>query len=125
MNLLHSRSFFPCHLSSKIRRMGMLVFAVVSYLRTFFRSRHKLALEVAALRQQLAVLKRKYPRPRLHRPDRLFWIVLRRIWPDWTDALILVKPETVVSWHRAGFQLFWRWRSRQRTLGETKISGGD
>src|SRR5260370_28790516 len=98
--------------------MGMLVFAVVSYLRTFFLSRHKLALEVAALRQQLAVLKRKYPRPRLHRPDRLFWIVLRRIWPDWTDALILVKPENVASWHRAGFQLFWLLRSCQRILRE-------
>src|SRR5260370_37395390 len=102
--------------------MGMLVFAVVSYLRTFFLSRHKLALEVAALRQQLAVLKRKYPRPRLHRPDRLFWIVLRRIWPDWTDALILVKPETVVSWHRAGCHLFWRVQSRHPPLGRPDTS---
>jgi hypothetical protein len=45
--------------------------------------------------------------------DRLFWTTLRRVYSGWTDALIIVKPETVVSWHRAGFRLFWRWRSRQ------------
>jgi putative transposase len=93
--------------------MGSLAFAIIAYVRAFFVPRHRLALEAAALRQQLAVFKRKQPRPRLHRLDRIFWTVLRRLYSGWADALILVKPETVVSWHRAGFRLFWRWRSRQ------------
>jgi hypothetical protein len=99
--------------------MGSLAFAIIAYIRAFFVPRHRLALEAAALRQQLAVFKRKQPRPRLHRLDRIFWTVLRRLYSGWADALILVKPETVVSWHRAGFRLFWRWRSRQ--AGRPKI----
>src|ERR1035438_9461073 len=94
--------------------MFTLASAVVAYLRAFLLRRHNLALEAAALRQQLAVFKRKQPRPKLDRLDRLFWIVLRRLWPGWAEALILVKPETVVAWHRSGFRLFWRWRSRLR-----------
>jgi putative transposase len=65
-----------------------------------------------ALRQQLFVLKRKNPRPRLTKGDRLFWILFHRLWPAWSNALIIVKPQTVISWHRAGFRLFWRFRSR-------------
>ena len=72
------------------------------------------SLEVLALSQQVAVLKRKRTRPRLSRIDRLFWTILRQIWPRWSTALIIVKPETVVTWHRKGFRLFWRWRSRRR-----------
>src|SRR5215470_6829587 len=59
-----------------------------------------------ALRQQLIVLKRKHPRPRLSQGDRLFWVALRHFWSRWAEALIVVKPETVVSWHRAGFRLY-------------------
>ena len=81
-------------------------------IRVFFRSRGDTALEVLALRQQVAVLKRKRPRPRLNRWDRLFWTALRQCWSRWTDVLVLVKPETVVDWRRAGFRLYWRWRSR-------------
>lgn len=93
--------------------MASLVLAIVAYIRCFFVPRHRLALEAAALRQQLAVFKRKQPRPKLSRADRLFWTALRRLYSGWADAVILVKPETVVSWHRAGFRLFWRWRSQQ------------
>ena len=46
--------------------------------------------------------------------DRLFWTTLRRVWTNWADVLVIVKPETVVGWHRAGFRLYWRWRSRSR-----------
>ena len=88
--------------------MITLALAVVAYIRAFCLPRHKLALEAVALRQQLGVFKRKQPRPRLQRFDRLFWVVLRRLWSGWTSALIIVKPETVVSWHRAGFRLLWR-----------------
>src|SRR5271167_1317298 len=86
--------------------------SLMSALRVFFRDRADTALEILALRQQVAVLKRKRRRPRLSRLDRLFWTGLRRVWSRWTDVLILVKPETVVAWHRRGFRLYWRWRSR-------------
>jgi putative transposase len=90
------------------------ILALVAAVRAFVRSRHDTALEILALRQQVAVLKRKRPRPRLNPLDRLFWTFLRRIWSRWAEVLVIVKPETVVGWHRAGFRLFQRWRSRAR-----------
>ena len=68
----------------------------------------------------LVVFKRKRTRPLLRNIDRLFWVTLRQWWPGWADALIIVKAETVVSWHRAGFRLFWRLSSRP--LGRPKIN---
>lgn len=97
-----------------------LALAAIAYVRAYAVSRHRLALEVAALRQQLVVFKRKQPRPFLCDIDRLFWVALRRWWPGWGTALIIVKPETVVSWHRAGFRLFWRLRSGP--VGRPKIN---
>jgi putative transposase len=100
--------------------MIALVVAVLTYFRAFFVTRHRLGLEVAALRQQLVVFKRKQSRPCVQRLDRLFWVVLRRFWSGWAGPLIMVNSDTVVSWHRAGFRLFWRWRSRHR--GRPKVS---
>jgi putative transposase len=83
-------------------------------------------LEVLALWQQLAVLKRKRPRPALNGLDRLFWTSLRQIWPRWSDVLLIVQPETVVGWHQAGFRRYWRWRSqprRERPRISDKIRG--
>jgi len=97
------------------------IFAFLSAVRVFFRSRSDTALEVLALRQQVAVLKRQRPRPILNRLDRLFWTSLRRCWPRWAEVLVIVKPETVIGWHRAGFRLYWRWRSRPRS-GRPKIT---
>ncbi len=77
------------------------------------RSQASLALENLALRQQLAVLRRSVRRPRLRPRDRIFWVLLKRLCEDWRAHLILVKPETVVGWHRRGFKLFWRWKSRR------------
>ena len=77
-------------------------FAMLAYLRAFVIARHRLGMEAVALRQQLVVYKRKQPRPKLNRSDRLFWVVVRQIWTNWSESLILVKPETVVAWHRAG-----------------------
>ncbi len=91
-----------------------LLLSVLAALRVLFRSRGDTALEVLALRQQVAVLKRQRPRPTLTRWDRLFWTGLRYMWPRWTNVLLVVKPETVIRWHRAGFRLYWRWRSRAR-----------
>ncbi len=91
--------------------IGFLL-ATIAYVRAYVVSRHRLGLEAAALRQQLIALKRKRPRPSLRNVDRFFWVALRRLWTGWDSALIIVKAETVVSWHRAGFRLFWRLRSR-------------
>ncbi len=101
--------------------MLLLITAFLAAIRVFFRSRVDTSLEVLALRQQVAVLKRKRPRPSLSRLDRFVWTTLRRIWPRWSDVLVIVKPETVVGWHRAGFRLYWRWRSRLRG-GRPKVS---
>ena len=89
-----------------------LVVSAIAYLRAYIVSRHRLGLEAAALRQQLVVFKRKHPRPSLRNIDRLFWVALRSVWSSWASALVIVKAETVVSWHRAGFRLFWRLRSQ-------------
>jgi putative transposase len=94
---------------------------LLAAIRVFFGSRADVALEVLALRQQVAVLKRKRPRPSLNCHDRFFWTTLRTIWPRWSDVLLIVKRETVVGWHRAGFRLYWRWRSRPRG-GRPKVS---
>src|ERR1700730_13609288 len=82
----------------------------------------EVALENLALRQQLAVMKRQSPRPRLRRADRLFWVWLSRIWPNWRNALRLGRPETVVGWHRQGFRLFWTWISRRKRCGRPGVS---
>jgi hypothetical protein len=84
------------------------VLALLAAIRVFFRSRQDTALEILALRQQVAVLKRKRPRPRLGRLGRLFWIALRKLWSRWTEVLVIMRPETVVGWHRTGFRLYWR-----------------
>jgi len=101
--------------------MAEFVLALLVALRVFFRTRRDTALEILALRQQVAVLKRKRPRPPLNSVDRLFWATLRRIWSRWADVLVIVKPETVVGWHCVGFRLYWRWRSRPRG-GRPKIT---
>ena len=88
-----------------------------------FRSRSSLLLENLVLRQQLAVLKRKRPRPRIAALDKLFWVVARKFWSGWKQALIIVSPDTVVRWHRAGFALYWRAISRTRhVFGRKRIS---
>ena len=89
-------------------------------IRRAFRSRTDLLLEVAALRQQIEVHQRQTPRPRLQRSDRLFWIWLCRHWPKWRSALVIVKPKTVLKWHREGYRRHWRRRSKGR-LGRPRI----
>jgi hypothetical protein len=87
--------------------------ALVSRLVCRFRSRAVVELENLALRHQLHVLRRQRPgRLRLFSIDRLLWIWLYRLWPRCLEVMVLVKPVTVVQWHRQGFRLFWRWRSR-------------
>lgn len=92
--------------------MFHFILSILAAIRIFFSARGDTAIEVLALRQQVAVLKRKRPRPPLNSLDRLFWTCLRRFWSRWTDVLVIVKPETVIGWHRSGYRFFWRWRSR-------------
>jgi putative transposase len=93
--------------------MLALISQLLSSLAGRFRSRAELELEIIALRHQLAVLRRQRSgRNRLSRLDRLLWVWLYRVWPRCLKLMVLVKPATVVQWHRQGFRLYWRWRSR-------------
>ena len=73
-----------------------------------FRNRTDQAMVELVLRQQLATYAHKGSRPRITSLDRAFWIVLSQLWPRWKDGLCIVKPDTVVRWHRKGFRLYWR-----------------
>ena len=95
---------------------------VESFARLLY-SRRELVLENLLLRQQLAVLKSRNRRPRLAAVDKFFLVLTRRFWAGWRNALLLVTPETVVRWHRAGFRLYWKWLSRRKVrLGRKRIS---
>jgi len=85
-------------------------------LRDCFRTRLVLQAEIIALRHQLLVLQRssRGQRLRLRVFDRFFWVWLSRLWGGWQSALLIVKPETVIAWHRRGFRLYWTWKSRHR-----------
>jgi putative transposase len=102
--------------------MIRLFLALLYWLSAFFRSRHRLGLELAVLHQQLSVLKHKNPRPRLVRLDRLFWVARRHFWGRWSEALVIVKPETVARWHREGFRLYWGLRSRCKHRGRPELT---
>jgi putative transposase len=66
------------------------------------------------LRRQLVVLKRRHPRPALHLFDEVFWVTVSRLRSQWKQSLIVVTPESVIRWHRAGFHMYWRLISRVR-----------
>ncbi len=109
------------------RTMNAALASIVTALTFSFRSRLALHAEILALRHQLNVLRRSTDARRKLRPsDRVLWVWLSRIWPDWRSALLIVKPETVIHWHRLGLRLYWRWKSRHLgrpdTGGETENS---
>ena len=87
-----------------------------------FADRAALHTEILAVRQQVAVLKRKRPRPLLRKADRVFWVIPSCLWPGWRHALVIVRPETVIGWHRKGFRLFWTWKSRRGKPGRPPVS---
>jgi hypothetical protein len=89
--------------------MLTLLLSARASIRSCFRSRAALQVEILALRHQLTVLKRSQRgRLRLNAADRLFWVGLSRLWSRWRSALLIVKPETVIAWHRRGFRWYWR-----------------
>jgi hypothetical protein len=103
--------------------MTALLVAFLAAFRASVRSRLELEAEILALRHQLAVLQRQTPRRlRLGRADRLLWVLLSTIWPNWRRAVQIVTPDTVVRWHRRGFALYWRWRSRPRRPGRPAVA---
>ena len=102
--------------------MCMTIRIVLAMVREAFLSRAALHLENLALRQQLAALDRKGARPSLRMADRLFWVVLSRLWSGWREILVIVKPETVIGWHRKGFRRFWTRKSRRGKPGRPPVS---
>ena len=103
----------------------MLIFltTLLAALRAICRSRAALELENLALRHQIGVLQRSTTkRPKLTAGDRMLWVFLSRVWRDWRSALAIVKPETVVAWHRTGFRRFWTWKVRRGQPGRPLIS---
>src|SRR5215813_10914161 len=94
---------------------------LLSFFRSTIKERRNLALENLALRQQLAVLKRNQKRPTIKDKDRLFWVWLSRMWTGWRESLIIVKPETVVGWHRKSFRLYWTKLSQRRSGGRPAV----
>jgi putative transposase len=95
--------------------------SVLLTLRTWARTRAALQLEVLALRHPLQLLHRtRPPRVRVATADRWLWVTLSRTWTGWRTALVIVKPETVIAWHRRGFRFWWAWKSRRR-LGRPTV----
>jgi putative transposase len=98
--------------------MGTILIPLIHTLTSGFRTRAVLLAEILALRHQLAILKQSTKkRPRLGKSDRFLWVRLCHWWPDWRNSLLIVKPETVLAWHRKGFRLYWTWKSRRRHPG--------
>ena len=99
------------------------IFSLFHSLCYLFYSRADLLMEIMILRQQLAVLKKQNPRPKRTVFDRFFWSGLCRLWNKWKGALIIVKPETVINWHRKGFRFYWKFRSRnKKSKGKSAIA---
>jgi transposase InsO family protein len=98
------------------------VFALAAAVFTsFFRGKRGLVLENLALRQQLAIYKRAQKRPPLRSTDRAFWVWFSKFWGGWRTPLLLVRPETIIRWHRQGFKLYWRWKSRTEKIDRPTI----
>jgi helix-turn-helix protein len=94
---------------------------LVASLQALVSSRAALMAENLALRQQLNVMQRSVKRPRLRWRDRVFWVWLSRLWQNWRSCLIVVQPATVIGWHRQGFKLYWRWKSRSSKVGRPPL----
>jgi len=94
--------------------MNNVLFSLISSLCCTFKSRVALQAEILALRHQVAVLQQSSGnRARLRPMDRIFWVWLSWLWSGWRSSIKIVKPETVIAWHRKGFRLYWRWKSRR------------
>jgi transposase InsO family protein len=99
---------------------------LLTLVRALASDRARLALENLVLRQQLEVLRRNARRPHLVDSDRLFWVLIHRVFAEWKEHLFIVTPGTVLRWHRQGFRYFWGWKSRPKpgrpTISEEVIA---
>ena len=101
--------------------MLAILHLLVMFVADLFKSRRRLEAENLFLRHQLNIaLRRTPPRPRLHGSDRALLVWMTRIWPSLLDISRVVKPETILRWHRSGFKTYWRWKSRNRA-GRPKV----
>jgi putative transposase len=100
----------------------VLVMGLGTFLRAVFSGSAAIALENMALRQQLLVLQRSAGRPRLAQGDRIFWVWLSRLGASWRSSLVIVQPATVLAWHRKGFWLYWRRKSRPNPVGRPRLA---
>src|SRR5260370_14806053 len=96
-----------------------LIFGILA---SSFKTRATLEAENRVLRQQVNVLRRRTPkRPHLNNTDRFLFVWLYRWFPSVLEVVAIVRPETIIRWHRAGFRAYWRWRSRNH-VGRPKVS---
>jgi len=95
--------------------MLLILKLIFTLIRTLFKSKEFLIMELMAKSQQLSVYENTIKRVKLKNTDRKFWVTLSRIWPEWKRALVIVKPETVIRWHRKGFKYYWKWLSRRKS----------
>jgi putative transposase len=102
--------------------MTDLLLLLLAFFHSTLKERRDLALENLALRQQLAVLKRSGKRLAIKQKDRVFWVWLSRIWREWRESLVIVKPATVIGWHRKSFRLYWTKLSRRRYGGRPAVN---
>jgi len=101
---------------------GQQLLTMLVLLSSLFKTSAELRLENLALRHQLGVLRRSAPKQlRLTPADRIFWVWLRRVWGDWKSGLMIVKPATVIAWHRKGFRVFWSWKIRRGKRGRPAV----
>ena len=102
--------------------MKDLLKLILGVLASLFKSRAKLEAEILILRQQINVLRRRAPkRPHFNNTDRFLFVWLYHWFPSVLGAIAIVRPETIIRWHRAGFRAYWRWRSRNH-VGRPKVS---
>jgi len=99
--------------------MKIIANLILGLFRLIFKSKRDLIFGKLALRQQLAIQQRSIKSPKIKNTDRIFWGLLSRIWNDWRSSLIIVKPPTVIGWHKKGFKLYWKRKSRR--VGRSNI----
>ena len=99
-----------------------MLYIILSSLIAGLQTRQSLVLQILALRHQLHVLKRGGRRLKIKKRDRALWVLLSRFWRGWRYSILMVKPDTVINWHRAGFRTYWRWKSRRKRCGRPRLT---
>src|SRR5215467_3677330 len=95
--------------------------SVLRSFRAYFQSRADLQIELLALRHQIVVLQRQTPKPKLKPSDRRLWVGLSCFWSRWRAALWIVKPATVIDWHRRAFSWYWTWKVQHGKPGRPSV----